>query len=257
MRDYRSGRLDRRSFLALCAVAGAAPLAVSMGDAEAAANEIVMWNWGGDAVKCHTDAFGGPFAGDTGMKFKVDTSGPLQGKVKEMVDSGNVTAERGRRRRLRRDSARQVRPPRSHRLLDRRQEPGAGRLRLGARVSIIFYGYAFMYDTGKFKDDPPSTWADFFDTAKYPGKRSLYKWANGAIEAALLADGVAGDAVYPIDLDRALAKIRSIKPDTYYWVVLGRGQQMIIDAEVSMGMVWAQPGQERGGGHRRGASGST
>ena len=33
-------------------------------------------------------------------------------------------------------------------------------------VSIIFYGYAFMYDTKKFKGNPPSTWADFFNTKK-------------------------------------------------------------------------------------------
>ncbi len=238
VRDYRSGRLDRRSFLALCAVAGAAPLAVSMGDAEAAANEIVMWNWGGDAVKCHTDAFGGPFAGDTGMKFKVDTSGPLQGKVKEMVDSGNVTADVADA-----DAFDAIALGKSghleaidYSIVDKSQVLEGFAWEHG--VSIVFYGYAFMYDTGKFKDDPPSTWADFFDTAKYPGKRSLYKWANGAIEAALLADGVAGDAVYPIDLDRALAKIRSIKPDTYYWGSGAEAQQMIIDAEVSMGMVW-------------------
>lgn len=39
---FKSGRLDRRSFLMLCGLAGVATLAVKAGDAEAAANEIVM-----------------------------------------------------------------------------------------------------------------------------------------------------------------------------------------------------------------------
>src|SRR5262249_30266080 len=80
-RDFKAGRLDRRDFLALCAIAGFAPYAVSIGDAEAAANEVVLWNWGGDANKCHTEAFGGPFSKDTGLGFKIDSSGPLQGKI--------------------------------------------------------------------------------------------------------------------------------------------------------------------------------
>ena len=40
--DFKSGRLGRHDFLVLCAVTGAAPFAVAAGDAEAAANEIVL-----------------------------------------------------------------------------------------------------------------------------------------------------------------------------------------------------------------------
>jgi len=57
-KDFKSGKLGRREFLYLCALAGVATSSVIAGDAEAAANEIVLWNWGGDAVKCHTSAFG-------------------------------------------------------------------------------------------------------------------------------------------------------------------------------------------------------
>jgi len=92
-KDFKSGNLGRREFLYLCALAGFATSSVIAGDAEAAANEIVLWNWGGDAVKCHTSAFGADFTKDTGLPVKYDTSGPLQGKIKEMVNSGNVTAD--------------------------------------------------------------------------------------------------------------------------------------------------------------------
>ncbi|MGB5837513.1 MAG: polyamine ABC transporter substrate-binding protein, partial [Albidovulum sp.] len=90
---FKEGRMDRRSFLVLCGMAGVASQAVFAGDAEAAANEIVMWNWGGQSEECHGKAIGDPFTAETGMPLKFDTSGPLQGKIKEMVDSGNVTAD--------------------------------------------------------------------------------------------------------------------------------------------------------------------
>lgn len=237
-KDYKSGALGRREFLTLCAMAGVATAAVMAGDAEAAANEIVMWNWGGDAVKCHTDAFGAPFSKDSGLKFRFDTSGPLQGKVKEMVDSGNVTADVADA-----DAFDAIALGKSghlekidYSIVDRKKVLDGFAWNYG--VSIIFYGYAFMYDTKKFKDNPPATWADFFDTKKFPGKRSLYKWANGAIEGALMADGVPKDKVYPINLDRALAKIASIKSDTIYWGSGSEAQQMIVNGEVSIGMVW-------------------
>jgi putative spermidine/putrescine transport system substrate-binding protein len=110
-------------------------------------------------------------------------------------------------------------------------------------VSIILYGYAFVYDTEVYGDNPPQNWADFFDTEKFPGMRSLYKWANGSLEAALLADGVAADALYPLDMDRALAKIKSIKENSLYWGSGSEAHSMVVNGEVSMGMVWQNRGR--------------
>ena len=236
--DFKAGRMDRREFLGLCAVAGVASYAVSIGDAQAAAEEIVFWNWGGDAVKCHTDSFGSPFSSEAGLGFKVDTSGPLQGKVKEMVDSGNITADVADA-----DAFDAIALGKSGHLeaidysvVDKKKILDGFAWDHG--FSVIFYGYGFMYDTEKYGDNPPTGWADFFDTKTFAGKRSLYKWANGAIEGALLADGVAKADLYPCDVDRALSKIQSIKDDSIYWGSGAEASQMIIDGEVSMGMVW-------------------
>ena len=100
-----------------------------------------------------------------------------------------------------------------------------------------------MYDTEAYPDGPPTSWADFFDTAKFPGTRSLYKWANGSLEAALMADGVAADQLYPLDIDRALKRITAIKADTIYWGSGSEAQSMIVNGEVSMGMVWQNRGR--------------
>jgi len=241
--DFKSGRLDRRSFLMLCGMAGVASLAVTVGDAHAAANEIVLWNWGGTSQVCHGDAIGKPFTAATGIPLRFDTSGPLQGKIKEMVNSGNVTADvcdadafdaiaLGKSGHL---------EPIDYSIVDKSKVIDGFAWEYG--VSIIFYGYAYMYDTKAYGDNPPNSWADFFDTKKFPGKRSLYKWANGSIEGALLADGVSKDALYPCDVPRALAKIKSIKDDSLYWGAGSEAHSMIVNGEVSMGMIWQNRGK--------------
>ncbi len=239
---FKEGRMGRRTFLSLCAASGFVSASVIAGDAEAAADYIVMWNWGGQSEECHGNAIGKPFEATSGLPLRFDTSGPLQGKVREMVDSGNVTADvcdadlfdaiaLGPTGHLEAIDYNVVSKDKT--LPDYALEYG---------VSIILYGYAFVYDTEAY-DTPPSSWADFFDTAKFPGKRSLYKWANGSLEAALMADGVAKDALYPIDMDRALAKIKSIKDDSLYWGSGSEAHSMVVNGEVSMGMVWQNRGK--------------
>jgi putative spermidine/putrescine transport system substrate-binding protein len=237
-RDFKAGRMGRRSFLALCAMAGVVPQLVASGDAEAAANEIVMWNWGGDAVKCHTAAFGAPFVQDTGMGFKIDSSGPLQGKIVEMVKAGHVTSDVADADAFDAIALGKLSDLEAIDYNVVSKDKVLKGFAFDYGISIVFYGYAFMYDTQKFKDNPPTTWADFWDTTKFPGKRSLYKWANGSIEAALMADGVAKDSVYPCDMDRALKKIKELKADTFYWGSGSEAQRMLVNGEVSMGMVW-------------------
>lgn len=235
---FKAGQMDRRAFLTLCMMAGVASSAVMAGDAHAAAEQIVLWNWGGDAERCHGEAIGKPFTDTTGIPLRIDTSGPLQGKIRAMVDSGNVTADvadadafdaiaLGATGHL---------EPIDYSVVDKSKVLDGYAMEHG--VSVIFYGYAFMYDTEAYGDTPPTGWTDFFDTAKFPGKRSLYKWANGALEAALLADGVAKDALYPLDMERALAKIKSTKDDSVYWGSGSEAHSMIVNGEVSMGMVW-------------------
>ncbi len=235
---FKAGRMDRRSFLTLCAMAGVATSTIGVGSAEAAADQIVLWNWGGDAERCHGEAIGKPFTDATGIPLRIDTSGPLQGKIRAMVDAGNVTADvadadafdalaLGASGHL---------EPIDYSVVDKTKTLDGYAWEFG--VSVIFYGYAFMYDTEAYGDTPPTGWADFFDTTKFAGKRSLYKWANGSLEAALLADGVTKDALYPLDMDRALTKLKSIKEDSLYWGSGSAAHSMIVNNEVSMGMVW-------------------
>lgn len=240
---FKAGKLSRRSFLVMCGMAGVATTAVRLGDAQAAADEIVMWNWGGQAVECHGGAIGDRYKAATGMSLRFDTSGPLQGKIREMVDSGNVTADVCDADLF---DAIALGPTGHLEAIDYAvvsKNKTLPNYALDHGISIILYGYAFVYDTQAYGDNPPNSWADFFDTAKFPGKRSLYKWANGSLEGALLADGVSKDELYPLDMDRALAKIKSIKGDSLYWGSASEAHSMVVNGEVSMGMVWQNRGR--------------
>ncbi|OAH11452.1 ABC transporter substrate-binding protein [Streptomyces jeddahensis] len=87
----------------------------------------------------------------------------------------------------------------------------------------------------------PKNWADFWNTESFSGQRSLQSLDadNPELEFALLADGVALDDLYPIDVDRAFASLSRIRGDIKkFWnsgalpaVLLGR-------KEVVMSSLW-------------------
>jgi len=102
-----------------------------------------------------------------------------------------------------------------------------------------FYSSVLAYNKSKFGDNPPQSWADFWDVKKFPGTRALRNHPLATLEAALLADGVAPDKIYPIDVDRAFKKLEEIKPYiTVWWTSGGQSAQLLSDGEVDMEMAW-------------------
>jgi len=64
----------------------------------------------------------------------------------------------------------------------------------------------------------PAGWADFWDIKARPGKRSLNTVnGGGTLEMALMADGVAPDKLYPLDLDRAFRSLDRLGRDNVVW----------------------------------------
>ncbi|MDO5706387.1 MAG: extracellular solute-binding protein, partial [Paracoccus sp. (in: a-proteobacteria)] len=88
-------------------------------------------------------------------------------------------------------------------------------------------------------DGAPSTAADFFDLEKYPGKRGLPSSAKRTLYLALIADGVPGDEVLDTlgtaeGVDRAFAKLDTIKRDVVWWEAGAQPLQLLADGEVTM-----------------------
>lgn len=103
-------------------------------------------------------------------------------------------------------------------------------------VSDFQYGTLFAYNTDSFPGSSgPTTIADFFDVNKYPGKRGVVAVPqDGMLEFALLADGVAPADIYPLDVDRALAKWDTVRDVTTFAANHGALLQLVTDGQVDM-----------------------
>jgi putative spermidine/putrescine transport system substrate-binding protein len=106
-------------------------------------------------------------------------------------------------------------------------------------VAYEFYSSVLAFNKKKFGDNGPKSWADFWDVKKFPGTRALRNHPLATLEAALLADGVAPDKLYPLDVDRAFKKLEEIKPHiTVWWTSGAQSAQLLADGEVDMEMAW-------------------
>jgi mannopine transport system substrate-binding protein len=87
----------------------------------------------------------------------------------------------------------------------------------------------------------PTNWAEFWDTRRFPGPRALPDFGDPwrVLAAALLADGVARHALFPLDLDRAFRKLDDIRPHVALW--WESGEQCIEGfrrGSYAAGMIW-------------------
>lgn len=106
------------------------------------------------------------------------------------------------------------------------------------------FSTVLAWNTKTYGDKGPQSWADFWDVKKFPGKRSYRKSVAGALEPALMADGVPADKVYevlssPGGIERAIKKIKELKPHVAVWWSSGaQHAQLMKDGEVDMITGW-------------------
>lgn len=108
--------------------------------------------------------------------------------------------------------------PYDYKIVDATYAPPEYRGSHGIKITNYLFGIA--YDQRKLSDEQaPRTWAEFWDTSRYPGKRSLNSNVSDGslLEAALLADGVALNKLYPLDVDRALRSLDRLGRKNITW----------------------------------------
>lgn len=105
-------------------------------------------------------------------------------------------------------------------------------------VGAFVWSTVMAYDPSRFKDTPTS-WQDFWDVQRFPGKRGLRKGARYNMEIALMADGVHRRDVYSVlateaGVKRALAKLEQLKPNIVWWESGAQPPKRLISGETSM-----------------------
>ena len=109
-------------------------------------------------------------------------------------------------------------------------------------VLYLVGGQVMAYDPRAFTGKKPQNWADFWDVKTFPGARALPNtgspWAT--LIAALVADGVAPNKLFPLDLDRAFKKLDQIKPHVAVWWKTGaQSQQVMRQGDAVMSLMWS------------------
>ena len=219
-------------------------LAFSAG-AALASESITVVSWGGAYTKSQVEAYHKPWMAKTGNQVvSEDYNGGLA-EIKAQVEAGTVTwdlvdvelsdAIRGCDEGLLEEIDHSILPaapdgtPASEDFIEGALSDCA--------VANIVWSTVFAYDSSKTPG--VDSIDDLFDLEAFPGKRGLRKNPKSLLEMALMADGVPAADVYATletdeGVDRAFAKLDTIKDSVVWWEAGAQPPQLLADGEVIM-----------------------
>ncbi|SFO80575.1 putative spermidine/putrescine transport system substrate-binding protein [Variovorax sp. PDC80] len=187
------------------------------------ARDLTVVSVGGALQESFRKAYWQPYAAAKSEKLVEDSNVVGLTKVKAMVESGNVIWD------LVQMDEEDVMVGCDSGLLEKIDWANAApatrdlprELMNPCGVPAMLWAKVLSYDSKRLPDGPKS-WADFWDTKRWPGKRALRKQAKQTLEIALMADGVPAAEVYKLlatkaGQDRAFAKLDQIKKDVQWW----------------------------------------
>lgn len=204
----------------------------------AAETTITVTSYGGGYQEAQKKAYFDPFlAAQSDIKIRED-SPSSNAKLKAMVEAGAVDWDLV----LTDDSFGleadgQWLEPIDYTIVNRDKfiDGAAGTYRVAADIEAT----VLAYNSTEFGEAKPNGFEDFFNTEEFPGLRAAWKYAaSGLFETALIADGVKPEDLYPIDVERALKKLDTIKDDLIWWETGAQSEQLLASGEASMALVW-------------------
>lgn len=213
---------------------GAAASAPASNEAEAPVT-ITYVGYGGDGQAAQIEAWQKPYTAEHPNVSFINTSPPDVAQVKAQVESGAVQWD-----------VMAIAPYAAEQNCDTLFEPldtsgidpselidgAVGECYVGNWINAT----PMAYRTDAFPEGKgPESIDDFFDVEKFPGQRGFVtNLQNGILEYALLADGVAPDDIYPLDVDRALDSLDTIRSVTTFAPNVGALQQAVASGQVDM-----------------------
>lgn len=198
------------------------------------AGTLLYSGFGGSYEESIRAAVFDPFSEATGAEILYDTDGSNVAKLAETVAAGAESPDLvdTETRTLAQFMADDLIQPLDFDALD---VSGIASQETINDYSVPWYQFSrnLFWNADAFPEGGPQTWAEVWDVERFPGTRSFPTYPTGVLEVALLADGVALDDLYPLDIDRAFAKLEEIKP---YALFGGQEDVAIAQGEVVAGL---------------------
>ncbi|WP_372604997.1 extracellular solute-binding protein [Actibacterium sp.] len=219
------------------------------------ADSMTIVSWGGAYSASQIKAYHNPYVEMTGIKVINDeSSNEAVAKMRAMNEAGNITWDLV-----------DVEGPDAVRLCDEglameidfatMLAPGddgstpaedfGDSLINDCFIPQIVFSTTFGYrtDVAAWNGKTPDNLCDVFDLENFPGKRALEKRPKKNIEWALLCDGVEKADLYDVmdeeeGIERALAKLQTIKDQVVWWSAGAETPQLLADGEVVMGSTY-------------------
>ncbi|HSI50424.1 MAG TPA: ABC transporter substrate-binding protein [Ideonella sp.] len=204
-----------------------------------AQSQLTVVNFGGANGAAQKKAYVEPFEKSSGAKLVIVEYNGEQAKIKAMVETGKISWD-----------VVEVESPDVARGCDEGLFEKMDWRKVGSKadfqpaavtecgVGAFVWSTVMAYNGDKLKDGP-KTWADFWDTKKFAGKRGMRKGARYNLEFALMADGVKSADVYkvlatPAGADRAFKKLSELKPSIQWWEAGAQPPQFLVAGDVVM-----------------------
>lgn len=221
----------------------AVSIALSATSAFAQDKAVTIASWGGSYQEAQSKALFEPAAANTGVNVKQETYGGMS-DVRLQVSSGQVTLDivASGSGSAARAAAEGLLEPLDYDVID--VSTFYPTLYSEFCVGGDVFSTVYAWNTDTYGENGPQSWADFFDVEKFPGKRAYRGKVAGALEGALMADGVDPADVYTVldsedGIERAIDKIRELKPHIdVFWTSGAQHAQLMKDGEVDMTTGW-------------------
>ncbi|MBN9886936.1 ABC transporter substrate-binding protein [Salipiger abyssi] len=237
MKKIFSPQMSRRGLLATGAAALATPMLGRRANAQT--TSLTVADPGGPFADGYRKAFYEPFSAETGIEIvPVARDAEPTAQFKSIVETGSYiwdvcTLTLSARLILEQEDL----------LDDIDVDPALTASMMPGSVHSNFLGTDVYATISAFNTESmetgPSNWADFWDVDTFPGRRALRRNPIDTLEQALMADGVAPEDLYPLDVDRAFAKLDEIKDDIDVWWTGGaQTSQLLQSGEVDMLSGW-------------------
>ncbi|MGY4157978.1 putative spermidine/putrescine transport system substrate-binding protein [Bradyrhizobium sp. USDA 4461] len=243
--------VSRRVVLTKGANLLAVPMVLRATRATAKSNSVTFTGYGGSYQETLVKTVMNPFTEETGIKVNVVPI-PDLAKVKAQLLTGNVEwdiyetssyamefgSKNGFWERL---------DPSIFDLEDMAVPPASDYVAFSVYVAGVAWDPA-KHAAGKH----PSNFAEFFDLKAFPGRRALRNQPVETMSIALIADGVAPEDLYPLDVDRAFKALDRIKPSIASWInAVTQSISLVQTGEVDFSYTYAnrvKATNEAGGG---------